>query len=75
MAAIGISTAVVTMAAQWHDSNSMATVMNSDGWCDGNAAAMPAMEGATATQRQRNGNAAAMEGATAMAINGAMATQ
>ena len=72
VAAIATATAAATTARQRRDGNAMVTVVDSDGRCDSNVMATTAMEAVTATQRQCNGDATAMDGVTATAINGVM---
>ncbi len=69
--AIATAKAVATMATQRQDGNAMATVMDGDGRCDGNAIATTAMEGVTATLQQRDGDGrrnstTAINGSTAL---------
>ena len=69
--ATSTSTAAVMTEKQRCNGNATAMVMDGDGQCDGNATATTVIEGTAGTQQR----SVAMEGATAMAINGATATQ
>ena len=59
VAAIATVTSVATTATQQSNSDATETVMDGNGWCDGNTTATAAMEGAMATQWQRKGKAIA----------------
>ena len=89
VAAIATAMAAVATVMQRCGDNATAMVMDSDGWCNGNAMATMVMEGKKAMQRRRNGNgrcnsngnkwsndnATAMMAMKAMtAMDGAMAT-
>ena len=56
VAVIATATAAATTTTQRHDGKVTVTVMDGNGWCNGNTMATMAMEGVMATQWQHAGN-------------------